>query len=169
MEILDNSELVFSVDTKTDRETFMDTYVLRKYVITIQIQNAHLGEQGETGSQIDQNLGQKYFYYDLTLLEETGPWIHVYVPLMYASDHEEWNRGLCVSGEYFLEEDFGWQHEEQELTMWTVMSEMLSVIPRKVGSSFAGAKPSVPNRLMARGTLEHAWKEMVESPFGYNF
>jgi hypothetical protein len=64
---------------------------------------------------------------------------------------------------YFLEEEFGWQHEDQEVTMWTVVSEMLVVIPRKVGSSFAGAKPSVPNRLMARGTLEHAWKEMAET------
>ena len=40
-----------SVDTKTDRETFMDIDVPRKDVIIVQ--NAHLGEQGETGSQID--------------------------------------------------------------------------------------------------------------------
>lgn len=158
-EILDNSPSVASVDTKTNHETFVDTDVARKDVITVQ--NAHLGEQ--TGSQIDQNLGQKYFYYDLPLLEETGPWIPVSVPPMSSSDHEGWNRGLCVTGGYFPEEDFGWQHEEQELTMWTVVSEMLSVIPRKVGSSFAGAIPSVPNRLMARGTLEHAWKEMAET------
>ena len=26
-----------------------------------------------------------------------------------------------------------------------------------------------PNCLMARGTLEHAWKEMVETPFRYKF
>lgn len=158
-EILDNSPSIASVDTKTNHETFVDTDVSRKDVFTVQ--NAHLGEQ--TGSQIDENLGQKYFYYDLPLLEETGPWIPVSVPPMSSSDHEGWNRGLCVTGGYFPEEDFGWQHEDQELTMWTVVSEMLSVIPRKVGSSFAGAIPSVPNRLMARGTLEHAWKEMAET------
>lgn len=160
-EIVDNSQSVSSVDTKTDRETCMDTDVARKDFITAR--NANLCEQKETGSQIDQNSGQKYFYYDLPLLEETGPWIPVSVPPMSASDHEEWNRGLCVAGGYFPEEDFGWQHEDQELTMWTVVSEMLAVIPRKVGSSFAGAKPSVPNRLMARGSLEHAWKEMAET------
>lgn len=160
-EIVDNSQSVSSVDTKTDRETCMDTDVARKDFITAR--NANLCEQKETGSQIDQNSGQKYFYYDLPLLEETGPWIPVSVPPMSESDHEEWNRGLCVAGGYFPEEDFGWQHEDQELTMWTVVSEMLAVIPRKVGSSFAGAKPSVPNRLMARGSLEHAWKEMAET------
>lgn len=160
-EIVDNSQSVSSVDTKTDRETSMDTDVARKDIITAR--NANLCEQKETGSQIDQNSGQKYFYYDLPLLEETGPWIPVSVPPMSESDHEEWNRGLCVAGGYFPEEDFGWQHEDQELTMWTVVSEMLALIPRKVGGSFAGAKPSVPNRLMARGTLEHAWKEMAET------
>ena len=84
-EILDNSESVSYVDTKTNHETFRDIDVPRKDSIIYQ--NDHLGEQGETGSQIDQDLGQKYFYYDSPLLEETGLWIPVSVPPTSASDH----------------------------------------------------------------------------------
>ncbi|RVW42856.1 hypothetical protein CK203_083020 [Vitis vinifera] len=50
----------------------------------------------------------KYFYYDLPLSEETGPWIPVSVPPMLEGENEEWSKALGVNGGYLPDGDMGW-------------------------------------------------------------
>uniref|UniRef100_A0A0D6QS76 FYVE-type domain-containing protein n=1 Tax=Araucaria cunninghamii TaxID=56994 RepID=A0A0D6QS76_ARACU len=162
-EMLDKTLIETYADTKTETETLTGLDFERKN--EPEVPKDDLGEEKESDAHNDGNLSGRYFYYDSPHVEETGAWIPVSVPPMSESDHQEWTRSLGVDGGYFPEEDTGWQYGNQELTLWTVVSEMLAVISEKV-ISYAGPKPlssqsSFAYRLMPKRILEQAWREMA--------
>ncbi|XP_057868270.1 uncharacterized protein LOC131075443 isoform X1 [Cryptomeria japonica] len=161
---LSDSHTVSHADRNFDAETSLDSELPQKH--DCYIQNDELDEAKEIDAHRDGNLGRRYFYYDSPLLEETGAWIPVSVPPMSESDHEEWYRDQGVNGGYLPEDDIGWQYANQELTLWTVISEMLAVMSAKA-SSFAGAKCrssiSPFANHMPKRILEQAWREMAQT------
>ncbi|KAK3004608.1 hypothetical protein RJ639_018465 [Escallonia herrerae] len=113
---------------------------------------------------------EKYFYYDPPLVEETGVWIPVSVPPMSGSEHEEWTKGFGSNGGTFPEADMGWGQyagEDQELTMWDVVVEMLLAARGKVSSFASGDVRQVS--WISSHLIEQAWKEMAQTLTEPNF
>ncbi|KAK9085780.1 hypothetical protein Sjap_026191 [Stephania japonica] len=114
----------------------------------------------------------RYFYYDLPLSEETGVWIPVSVPPMLQSEHEEWGKGFCSNGGYFPEEDMDWNQfigEENCLTMWDVVLEMLLVARGKVRALAFGNIQECGMSWLSNQILDQAWKEMAHTLNEANF
>ena len=108
----------------------------------------------------------KYFYYDLPLSEETGPWIPVSVPPMLEGEHEEWSKALGVNGGYLPDGDLGWNDlidEDKELTMWDVVTDMLLAARGKVNALTSGDIHRCRVSWITNHLLEQAWKEMAET------
>lgn len=119
----------------------------------------------------NQKLG-KYFFYDSPLAEETGVWIPVSVPPMLESESEEWAKGFHPNGGYFPEEDMGWSQvlkEDQELTMWDVIVEMLLAARGKVSALAKGDIHRASFSWMSSHLLEQAWQEMAQTLTEANF
>ncbi|KAK3003842.1 hypothetical protein RJ639_019616 [Escallonia herrerae] len=113
---------------------------------------------------------EKYFYYDPPLVEETGVWIPVSVPPMSGSEHEEWTKGFASNGGTFPEADMGWGQfagEDQELTMWDVVVEMLLAARGKVSGFASGDVRQVS--WISSHLIEQAWKEMAQTLTEANF
>ncbi|KAK2982048.1 hypothetical protein RJ640_017399 [Escallonia rubra] len=113
---------------------------------------------------------EKYFYYDPPLVEETGVWIPVSVPPMSGSEHEEWTKGFGSNGGTFPEADMGWGQyagEDQELTMWDVVVEMLLAARGKVSGFASGDVRQVS--WISSHLIEQAWKEMAQTLTEANF
>jgi lipid-binding SYLF domain-containing protein len=111
-----------------------------------------------------QHKGEKYFYYDPPLCEETGVWIPVSIPPMSESDHKEWSRGFSSNGGIFPDGDNGWSQflgEEKELTMWDIFVEMLFVAKGKVSSLASTDVKKVS--WVSTHLVEQAWREMVQT------
>lgn len=108
----------------------------------------------------------KYFYYDLPLSEETGPWIPVSVPPMLEGENEEWSKALGVNGGYLPDGDMGWNQligEDKELTMWDVVTDMLLAAQGKVNALASGDIHRCRVSWISNHLLEQAWKEMAET------
>ncbi|KAG1346533.1 lateral signaling target protein 2 [Cocos nucifera] len=119
----------------------------------------------------DRKLGH-YFYYDSPLYEETGFWIPVSVPPMSEIDREAWNRGFGSNGAYFPEGDISWDHfagEEEEMTMWDVVSEMLLAARGKMKALRSGELQKCRMSSLSTDMLEQAWKEMAHTLTETNF
>ncbi|OMO92536.1 Zinc finger, FYVE-type [Corchorus olitorius] len=113
-----------------------------------------------------------FFYYDTPLSEETGVWIPVSVPPMSESEHEEWNRSLCLNGGYFPDDDLGWNHfarESKDLTLWDVFNEMLIAARGKVSAVASGDVQRCGISWLSSHLLEQAWKEMAQTLTEANF
>ncbi|KAK3025476.1 hypothetical protein RJ639_041557 [Escallonia herrerae] len=113
-----------------------------------------------------------YFYYDSPLSEETGVWIPVSVPPMSESARAEWNRGLCLNGGYFPDDDMGWNlfvEEDKEMTMWDVVLDMVLAARGKVSALASGDAYGCQISWLSDQLLEHAWKEMAQTLTEANF
>ncbi|XP_050224507.1 uncharacterized protein LOC126674161 isoform X2 [Mercurialis annua] len=122
--------------------------------------------------QSSEKITGKYFFYDSPHYEETGVWIPVSVPPLSGSDHEEWSRGFHLNGDYFPEDDMGWNQYfegEKELTMWDVIAEMLLVARGKVGSIASGDIYKGSLSWVSSNLLEKAWEEMAQTLTEANF
>ncbi|XVE53107.1 hypothetical protein DITRI_Ditri02bG0177800 [Diplodiscus trichospermus] len=131
---------------------------------------------GRNGMQILSGTGNqkqgRCFYYDTPFSEETGVWIPVSVPPKSESEHEEWNKGLCLNGGYFPDDDFGWNQftgEGKDLTMWDVFNEMLIAARGKVNAIASGDVQRCGISLLSSHLLEQAWKEMAHTLTEANF
>ncbi|KAG9159439.1 hypothetical protein Leryth_010984 [Lithospermum erythrorhizon] len=112
----------------------------------------------------------KYFYYGSPLNEETGIWIPVSVPPMSESEHQEWTKGFCSNGGYLPPGETGWGQclgEENELTMWDVVVEMLLTAKGRVNALASGEIPDIS--WMSGNLVEQAWKEMAQTLKESNF
>ncbi|KAK7245569.1 hypothetical protein RIF29_40416 [Crotalaria pallida] len=114
----------------------------------------------------------KYFYYDTPHDEDTGVWIPVSVPPMLEDDRREWAKGFHSNGDYFPDDDLGWNQylgEERELTLWDVLAEMLLVARGKVTSLASGDIHSCNISWISGNLLEQAWREMAQTLTEANF
>ncbi|XP_057958294.1 uncharacterized protein LOC131151101 isoform X2 [Malania oleifera] len=135
-------------------------------------QSTIVDNEGEkVAGTVNQKQG-RYFFYESSLSEDTGAWIPVSVPPMSGSEHEEWNRGLCVDGGYFPDGDMGWDElarEDKELTMWDVVLEMLLTARGKVSALASGDVHRCRIPWISSHLFEQAWKEMAQTLTEANF
>ncbi|KAB5534535.1 hypothetical protein DKX38_017621 [Salix brachista] len=114
----------------------------------------------------------KVFFYDTPHSEETGVWIPVSVPPMSESEHQEWIRGVPLSGGCFPDEDLDWNQlleKNKELTMWDVVAEMLVAARGKVSAIASGDVHRCGISWISDHLLEHAWSEMAQTLTEANF
>lgn len=150
----DNQESIIVDQTLTRMKNTVNQTVTTKEdgIYLDEDSSMNAGEQG------------KYFYYDSPLNEETGIWIPVSIPPMSESEHQEWTKGFCSNGGYLPRGDTGWGHclgEENELTMWDVVIEMLLTAKGKVNALASGEIPDIS--WMSGNLIEQAWKEMAQT------
>ncbi|KAL9383720.1 hypothetical protein Peur_024043 [Populus x canadensis] len=130
-------------------------------------------DEKREGTKATHQKFRNYFYYDMPLYEETGAWIPVSVPPMIESDCEEWaDRGFHFNGGYFPEGDMGWSRyigEDNELTMWDVIVEMVLAARGKVNAIASGDLQRCGISWLSSHLLEQAWQDMARTLNEANF
>eukprot|EP00249_Psilotum_nudum_P021057 c27953_g1_i1 orf=572-2269(+) len=133
------------------------------YTVALESRVKHVEAEHQKAS-FEQDRHQKFFFYDLPLPEETGAWIPVSVPSIGDASDLTFVESNDCDGGFFPEEcpSINGREGTPELTMWTILMEIISVTCRSWNQRCISGKAQACRKVqLEEGTLE-GWMDIFD-------